>query len=72
LRHAAPALTSIVVLHDLNLAARFCDQIILIESGTVTAKGTPIAVLDPAQLERVFGVSFRRYILDGQVPLRPA
>lgn len=38
-------LTSIIALHDLNLAAMFCDRIVVLEAGTVRACGTPDAVL---------------------------
>lgn len=45
-----------VVLHDLNLAARYCARILLLDSGVVTADGTPAEVLTPARLEPVFGI----------------
>jgi iron complex transport system ATP-binding protein len=52
--------TTVVVLHDLNLAARYCDRLILLEAGRVVATGTPEEVLDPAVLEPVYGVNVRR------------
>jgi iron complex transport system ATP-binding protein len=45
-----------VILHDLNLAARYCDRILLLESGRPHAIGAPDAVLVPDALEAVFGL----------------
>ncbi|EEW61188.1 iron(III) dicitrate transport ATP-binding protein FecE [Ruegeria sp. TrichCH4B] len=49
-------LTSIVALHDLNLAAMFCDRIVVLEAGHVAACGTPEAVLTAELLRTVFRV----------------
>ncbi len=49
-------LTSIVALHDLNLAAMFCDRIVVLEAGAVRACGTPEAVLTQSLLRDVFRV----------------
>lgn len=49
-------LTSIVALHDLNLAAMFCDRIMVLQAGAVVACGTPAEVLTPALLRNVFRV----------------
>lgn len=46
----------LVILHDLNLAARYCDRILLLESGTPHALGTPGQVLQPTTLKAVFGL----------------
>ncbi|PYY64433.1 hypothetical protein DEJ30_08185 [Curtobacterium sp. MCPF17_003] len=49
-------ITTLVTLHDLNLAAAYCDEIVMLEHGRVIASGTPELVLTPALLDRVFGV----------------
>ena len=49
-------LTSIIALHDLNLAAMFCDRIVVLEAGAVRACGTPDAVLTQETLHDVFRV----------------
>ena len=46
----------LIILHDLNLAARYCDQLLLLGNGGVQASGTPEQVLQPEPLHRVFGV----------------
>jgi len=46
----------IVVLHDVNLAARFCDEIIALHSGTMIVRGTPEDVMTSQQLARIYGV----------------
>ncbi|MGV1757415.1 ABC transporter ATP-binding protein [Rhizobium sp. P44RR-XXIV] len=48
--------TSIVALHDLNLAAMFCDSLAVLQKGEVVAAGPPEEVLTQELIERVFGV----------------
>ncbi|MCQ4625726.1 ABC transporter ATP-binding protein [Corynebacterium sp. CCUG 69979] len=59
---------ALVALHDLNLAARFCDELLVIKDGHTIAKGTPTEVLTPELLERVYGIS-ARIINDAGVPI---
>lgn len=44
------------VLHDLNLAARFADQVVMMAGGRVLAAGAPGEVLTPDDVARAFGV----------------
>jgi iron complex transport system ATP-binding protein len=44
----------LVVLHDLNLAAEYCDRVVLLESGRVFAEGGAAATLTYANLTRVY------------------
>lgn len=46
-------LTIMMVIHDLNLAGEFCDQLILMKEGEVFAKGTPHEVLTYQNIEAV-------------------
>ncbi|MFJ5776085.1 ABC transporter ATP-binding protein [Streptomyces sp. NPDC093094] len=48
--------TCVVALHDLNLAARYCDHIVVLDHGRVAAAGTPEAVLAPDLIRSVYGV----------------
>lgn len=50
-------LTSVIALHDLNLAAMFCDRIVVLDAGSVRACGTPEAVLTQDLLHDVFRVT---------------
>ncbi|MFB9682078.1 ABC transporter ATP-binding protein [Streptosporangium vulgare] len=49
--------TIVAVLHDLNLASRFCDHIIAMAGGAVVAEGPPGAVITAELVEKVFGLS---------------
>lgn len=46
----------LVIVHDLNLAARCADRILLLDRGRSSALGTPWEVLQTEQIARVFGV----------------
>jgi iron complex transport system ATP-binding protein len=46
----------LVIVHDLNLAARYCDRLLLLAEGRPHALGTPDEVLQPATLNAVFGL----------------
>ncbi|WP_316863320.1 ABC transporter ATP-binding protein [uncultured Cohaesibacter sp.] len=52
--------TKVVVLHDLNLAARFCDRIAVIANGRIVASGQPDHVLDGDLIQSVYQVSMVR------------
>jgi iron complex transport system ATP-binding protein len=45
-----------VILHDLNLAARYCDRLLLLANGRAYALGSPSVVLQPEPLKAVFGL----------------
>lgn len=48
-------LTVVASFHDLNLAASYCDQLMLLDQGKVLATGSPEHVLTVANIEKVFG-----------------
>lgn len=48
--------TVLVTLHDLNLAAAYCDRLVVLLSGAVVASGPPREILTPALVHEVFGV----------------
>jgi iron complex transport system ATP-binding protein len=56
-RLATESRTIVVALHDLSLAARFADHILLLAKGRIAAHGPPADVLTPRHLERAFGVT---------------
>jgi iron complex transport system ATP-binding protein len=46
----------VVVLHDVNMAARFCDEIMALHSGRLIARGAPAEIMTPTKLEAVYGI----------------
>ena len=52
-------LIAVVVLHDINLAARYADQLVVLEDGKLYACGTPHQVLNPLLFQDVYGVQAR-------------
>ncbi|WP_319942755.1 ABC transporter ATP-binding protein [Nocardia aurantia] len=54
--HADLGRTVVMVLHDLNLAARYSDRLIVMHGGRVVAQGAPNAVIDQRLLLEVFGL----------------
>ena len=48
--------TAIVALHDLNLALRYADEVIIMKDGKVLANGKPTEVLNERIIESVYGV----------------
>lgn len=53
------------VVHDLDLAARFADHLVLLDRGEMIAAGTPTEVLTPANIRRVFGVEPKFIAIEG-------
>jgi iron complex transport system ATP-binding protein len=46
----------VIVLHDINMAARFCDRIHALNKGHVVASGTPGEILVPDTLHDIYGI----------------
>lgn len=61
----------VVTLHDLSLAARFCDRLVLLRDGKMMAEGAPAEVLSTVNLETVFGVRAVSGRQDGSLYLLP-
>lgn len=58
----------LVVLHDLNLAARSCDRLLVLKEGELVVEGPPAEVLEPSLIAEVFGAEVR-VLEDGGVPV---
>ena len=54
--HASAGGGVVVTLHDLTLAARYCDRLLVLDHGMAAAEGPPREALTPAVLRRVFGL----------------
>ncbi|WP_258241192.1 ABC transporter ATP-binding protein [Pseudidiomarina homiensis] len=61
-----------VALHDLSLAARFCDQLVLLHKGHLVAAGEPATVLTDDNLASAFGISARWLCTEQGVALLPS
>ena len=55
----------IAVLHDLNLALSFSDEICLLNQGHIAAFGAPEALVEQGVLDRVFSIRCRSVVVDG-------
>jgi iron complex transport system ATP-binding protein len=74
--HAADGGSSVVVLHDLNLAAAYADRIVLLEGGRVRADGPPGEALSAELLTEVYRYPIAVHRIDGSsrpavLPRRP-
>ncbi len=49
-------MAAVMVIHDLNLAARFCDRLVLLHDKKILTMGAPATVLTPAHLKTAYGV----------------
>lgn len=65
--------TLILALHDLHLASKFCNRLVLLNKGRVVRSGTPEQVLQKETLEEVYGieVAILRDPDDGSIMIAP-
>ncbi|MGD9162312.1 MAG: ABC transporter ATP-binding protein, partial [Desulfobacteraceae bacterium] len=49
-------LTALIAIHDLNMAARYSDRIMMMKKGRIIANGTPQDVMTGGNLETVYGI----------------
>lgn len=54
-------ITVVCTLHDINLAATYCDDIVLLAAGRVTAAGAPVPVLTSAAAAHAYGVEIEHH-----------
>ncbi|NQD38570.1 ATP-binding cassette domain-containing protein [Permianibacter sp. IMCC34836] len=64
-QHCRHGGSAVLVLHDLNLAARYCDQLLLLDQGRLVCSGTPAQVLTTARLQSVYRMTLRIQPVDG-------
>jgi iron complex transport system ATP-binding protein len=67
-------ISAIMAIHDLNLAARYTDRIIMMNGGTIFAAGEPFSVLTTENIKQAYGVEVEVNDHDGRpyiVPIRP-
>ena len=54
-------LTAVAAFHDLSMAARYCDELVVLSNGKVVSTGPPESVLTPQLIETVFKVKAAIY-----------
>ena len=67
-------ISAIMAIHDLNLAARYTDRIIIMNGGTIFATGEPFSVLTTENIKQAYGVEVEVNVHGGKpyiVPIRP-
>ena len=67
--NADTGLTVVMVLHDLNHAARYSDFIVVLRQGTIAASGSPAEVITAAMLRDVFEVEVDLWYDQGNRPI---
>ncbi len=55
-RMCSQGLAVIMVMHDINLAAQYCQHLVMISEGREFARGAPSEVITPSNIKEVFGV----------------
>lgn len=58
--------TAVIVLHDLSLALRYCDQVLLMKEGRLLAAGKTETLMTPENLKTLFDVPFYTACHDGR------
>ncbi|MGP5005521.1 ABC transporter ATP-binding protein [Brachybacterium tyrofermentans] len=64
-------ISALIAIHDLNHAARYCDQVIVLHDGRITADGSPVDALQAPTLRTVYEVDVEVGLSDGTVEVRP-
>ena len=64
-------ITALIAIHDLNHAGRFCDQIVMLDQGTIIKSGTPAEALQEDTLKQVYGLRVTIEEREGFVEVRP-
>jgi iron complex transport system ATP-binding protein len=61
-------LSAMMAIHDLNLAARFCDKIVMLKKGEIYAAGTAQTVLNVENISAVYGVKVEINLSSNKIP----
>ncbi len=62
--------SALIAIHDINIAAKFADRILLLHEGKIVSNGTPSEVLTSENIAAVFGVTSRILPSNGDEPMR--
>lgn len=70
-KQAEKGIGIIVVIHELTLASRFCDRIVLLKSGKILSDGSPSTVLSQTNLETGYNIQVARLDYNGDSTVVP-
>ena len=59
----------IIVIHDINLASRFCDHLVALHSGKLLAQGNAHEIVNTSSLQAIYGIELN--VLDHPETHRP-
>ncbi len=62
--------SALIAIHDINIAAKYADRILLLHEGKIVSNGTPSEVLTSENIATVFGVTSQVISSDGRMPMR--
>ncbi|AUH66492.1 ABC transporter ATP-binding protein [Paracoccus zhejiangensis] len=48
--------SAVIVLHEVNMAARFCDHVVALKGGRLVLQGTPADLMTPPMLQKIYGL----------------
>ena len=65
----AKKVATIVILHDLSMACRYADQIVILKDGRVFRSGSPLEVVSEENVRDAYGVNVRLLMADEEKPL---
>lgn len=62
-------LITVMVIHDLSLAAQYADYLILLKDGIIQAQGAPMEVLEPEKISDIYNVGIERLFDSSGAPV---
>lgn len=64
-------ISAIMAVHDLNLASRYADKVVMMSGGSIFSAGDPASVLTPENVASVYGVEVKLSYHDGKSSITP-
>ena len=61
--------SAVIVLHDVNMAARFCDHIVALKRGRLAMQGSPAELIHPDALHAIYGLPMQVLTKDDGTPV---
>ena len=61
--------TTLVILHDLSMACRYADKIVILKDGKVFRSGSPMEIVTEANVREAYGVNVKLLMADERTPL---